>query len=471
MLRGLFTPSGRKRVGLGLLAAVIGGVLILSSAGLTPNQAVLGSMAAIGIQVSATAEAICAQETTHRVTAEWDVSGAVSPTVIITLILPDGTTLTESRNVARGQVIFDLSLEGGGTLQVEISASSDEGSASGSATVTVSPCTREGFEPEPKWSGRKTEDSGFFIPPVGSDGQPLDRKLIGGASNIVQAQYDGDQIQFQVQGVPGQQQQYGVNQDCDKDGIGETWTWVFPGQTQAYVTGPDLQIMDTVPVQQQEQGFSVPARDKDCAVIVGSFQRQQTIQVGELIEQVALNTMAQAIMIEGTQQQQQSATGQQQQQQQSLKDKFCPARNRDTLEDVNGDGVPDIFYPENLQEYENIKIEVWCISGNTFGKRVTHPDGTQGWVGKCPYVGGLNRQALIDTNGDGLPDVIRRTIVDGGADDDGDGRQDAMVYEYNINTREHTATLTEDGLPVRSQSHMGPYPSIYDLPFFTNAAP
>lgn len=466
-----FEFNKRRKVGVSFLVLTVGVLLVLSYANLSPDQAVLGSTAAIGVQISATAEAICQQETSHRVTAEWNVTGATSPSVTITVILPNGSTLTESRNVASGQVVFDLSLEGGGMLLVEVSASSSDGSAAASATVMASPCTREGFEPEPKWSGRKTDDSAFNVPPVGSDGRPLDKTLIGGASNIVEAQYDGDQIQFQVQGVPGQQQQYGINQDCDKDGIGETWTWVFPGQTQAYVTGPDLQIMETVPVQQQEKGFSIPARDKDCAVIVGSFQRQQTIHVGELIEQVALNTMAQAIMIEGTQQQQKSTTGQQQQQQQSLKDKFCPARNRDTLEDVNGDGVPDIFYPENVQEYDHIKIEVWCISGNTFGKRVTHPDGTQGWVGKCPYVGGLNRQALIDTDGDGRPDLIRRTIVDGGSDDDGDGRLDAMVYEYNINTREHTATLTEDGQAVRSQSHMGPYPSISALPFFTNAGP
>jgi len=465
---GVYKP---RRVGVGLLVLAAGVLVVLSYANLSSDQAVLGSTAAIGVQVSATAEAICQQATSHRVRAAWNVTGATSPSVTITVILPDGTSRSESRNVASGEVVFDLSLAGGGTLRVEVTATSSAGSATASATVMASPCTREGFVPEPKWSGRTTADDEFHVPPVGSDGQPLDRALLGGASNIVEAQYDGDRIRFQVQGVPGQQQQYGINQDCDKDGIGETWTWVFPGQTQAYVTGPDLQIMETVPVQQQEQGFSVPARDKDCAVIVGSFQRQQTIHVGELIEQVALNTMAQAVMIEGTQRQQQSATGQQQQQQQSLKDKFCPARNRDTLEDVNGDGVPDIFYPENVQEYDHVKIEVWCISGNTFGKRVTHPDGTQGWVGKCPYVGGLNRQALIDTDGDGRPDLIRRTIVDGGSDDDGDGRLDAMVYEYNIDSREHTATLTEDGQAVRSQTHMGPYPSVSALPFFTNAAP
>ncbi len=457
----------------------------------------LGRTAAIGVQVSASGEAICGKQTSHRVTAEWTVTDAESPDVSITLVLPDGRTLTQTRNAASGQVTFDLTLEGGGTLRVEIEASSGGGTASASTTVTVSPCQREGFDPEPKWEGRETEDPDFNAPPVGSDGKPLGKQAQAqGATNIVGAQYEEDQVTLQVQGSPGQQQQYGVNQDCDKDGIGETWTWIFPEQNRAVETSADLRINHDVPVQRQgERGFQVQARDDDCSLIVASFQRQeqqtqksgklgqdeehQTVQVGEQIEQVALNTEAQAIMVEGVQRQRQSAGDgqrqQQQQQQQSLKDKFCPAQNRGTREDVNNDGIPDIFYPSNVREFENIKIEVWCVSNDTFGKKITHrvDDGDPttlevGWVGKCPYIGGQNRQTVIDQDDDGQPDLIRRTIVDGGSDDDGDGKKDAMVYEYDINAREHTATLYEDGQQVRSQTHQGPYSSVSALPFFRN---
>ncbi|MFB6287063.1 MAG: hypothetical protein ABEK03_10870 [Candidatus Bipolaricaulia bacterium] len=483
--------SGRGRglkVGTAMLALIVGGFLGLAHAGFPFEQTVLGRNAAIGVQVSASGEAVCGAKTSHRVTAEWSVSDAKNPNVSITLVLPDGRTITQSRNAASGQVSFDLTLEGGGTLRVEIEASSGGGTASASTTVTVSPCEREGFDPEEKWSGRETEDPDFNAPPVGTDGKPLGKQVQAqGATNIVGAQYEENQLDFQVRGSPGQQQQYGINQDCDKDGVGESWTWILPGENRAVETGPDLVVNHDVPVQRQGQGFQVQMRADDCALIVASFQRQQsqtqqagklgpdqehgTVQVGEQVEQIALNTTAQAIMVEGVQRQRQRQSGgqgQQQRQQQSLKDKFCPAQNRGTRDDVNGDGIADIFYPANVREFENVKIEVWCVSNNTFAKRVTHSDGTQGWVGKCPYIGGQNRQTVIDQDGDGQPDVIRRTIVDGGSDDDGDGRTDAMVYEYDINTREHTATLYEDGQQVRSRTHQGPYSSVGALPFFRN---
>lgn len=487
--------GGKLLALLALVGLVVGSIAAGSFADGSLQLPLVGSLTSQGISVSVSAsgEIVCSATTSHRVTADWEVTGADSPDVTIRLILPDGTTQTATRNTARGQVVFDLTLEGGGTLDVEVEASVGGSTAFASTTVTVSPCGFAGFDPEPKWRGRDTDDPDFHAPPVGTDGKPFGKDVQAqGATNIVGAQYEDDRITFQVQGTPGQQQQYGVNQDCDQDGIGETWTWVFPGQRQAVVTGPDLEIQREVPVQRQAGEFGVQAQGSDCAVIVASFQRQiggqtegtgkgvgqRRVQVGEQIEQVGLNTTAQAIMVEGTQRQQQSGTGQQQQQQDSLKDKFCPARNRDTLRDVNGDGDPDIFYPENVREYENVRIEVWCISNNTFGKKVTHrvDDGDpstleKGWVGKCPYVGGQNRQTVIDTDNDGRPDVIRRTIVDGGSDDDGDGKTDAMVYEYDIDTHQHTATLYEDGRAVRSESHRGPYRSVGALPFFRNAAP
>lgn len=146
--------KGRTAAAFTILGVLMGGLLAGSFAGVPFNIPALGQGAAIGVEVSAWGVAICSEETSHRVFADWSVSGASAPSVTIEVTLPSGRTITQTRNVSHGQVRFDLSLTGGGTLNVEVRASSGGAVASASTTVRVSGCD-------------ETPDRGGPTPPPG----------------------------------------------------------------------------------------------------------------------------------------------------------------------------------------------------------------------------------------------------------------------------------------------------------------
>ena len=332
------------------------------------------------------------------------------------------------------------------------------------------------------WEGWSVEDEGFFIPVIQRNGEPMPWRQVleRPAANIVWAEFDGERLIFQIQGQRDQWNQWGINVDPDQNGVGDYWIFIEPQQV--ILTDGNLRPIGEAWYEMvDELTFMVPLLEilegnglgwEEPAILIVSFDRSvsqlQTMfdyQIGEPIEMVALNTPAQAVLLEGYQ-------SQQQQQQQGLKDKYCPPRRRLPDRDVDGDGCDDCYFWENTREYRRgdsyLKIELWCLCHSTFGKLVTHGDGTRGWIGKCPYGGGQNRQEVVDLNNDGMPDIIRRVIVDGGSDDDGDGKQDAMVYEYNVNTRLHTSTHYEDwmSVPGHSKSQYGPYPDVYSIPIW-----
>lgn len=105
---------------------------------------------------------------------------------------------------------------------------------------------------------------------------------------------------------------------------------------------------------------------------------------------------------------------------------------------------------------DNLGYELWCNCsvvrhdqyGNPYwhygeyGKRV-FKGSASGWVAKCPFVGGLNGQGVQDTDGDSVPDRIMHTVVDGYGDDDNDGKEDVMVYDYSFLTNKVTSCHIE----------------------------
>jgi hypothetical protein len=109
------------------------------------------------------------------------------------------------------------------------------------------------------------------------------------------------------------------------------------------------------------------------------------------------------------------------------------------------------------------KIEVYCEDHapyvDEYQMYITRADGADpgGHIGRCPYIGGQNSPRLFYTGdyapANGKPDCFLNTVwtsVDGGDDDDGDGRLDYTQTLYNVleNIREYRPDLD-----------MGPHPS------------
>ncbi len=108
--------------------------------------AALQTAFAIGVSISAAAEAVCGEEFSHVLTVAWNVTDAEGGvTVTITATLPDGSVVTETRSTPQGEVLFNLPLPGGGEVLVQVTAESEGGSASASARAALEPC--EGEDP------------------------------------------------------------------------------------------------------------------------------------------------------------------------------------------------------------------------------------------------------------------------------------------------------------------------------------
>ncbi len=130
---------------------------------------------AIGVSLSVSAESVCGSAVSHIVTIEWEVQDADEPQVSINVTLPDGTVLTTASSEPQGTTMFDLSLNDGGTVSVQVSAEMGGSSASSSGSVTLSPCDEMGSDDggrDPNNDG--STDDGDSTMPGGPDDDPDD---------------------------------------------------------------------------------------------------------------------------------------------------------------------------------------------------------------------------------------------------------------------------------------------------------
>jgi len=338
--------------------------------------------------------------------------------------------------------------------------------------------------------GSEIYDGEYVIPALQRNGEPMPREQVArrGQGNIVALEFIERQVvRVHVDG-PIQDGVLGLNVDPDGDGQGDYWGWFDPRQFGAQVVLFDgyfvrLGAVDAVIIDEQTMDipvFELLSQVEDVteewnpSFLMVSFDPRiselivgDEVRIGEPIEIVPLHTASDTVLLEWSQ-------IQQQQQQQYLKDKYCPPRCCTVLVDADGDGfVDDHYYRRNTVlgigfDGTWMRIELYCLSGTTFGKRVVHGNGVSGWIGKCPYVGGRNYQR-IDRDPFGRIFAITREIIDGGADDDGDGKLDSTVYRYAFDLVRgrwiHTSTHYEDGVPVQSSTKLGPYPTPA-LPFW-----
>ncbi|MBI4468696.1 MAG: hypothetical protein HY650_05160 [Acidobacteria bacterium] len=138
----------------------------------------------------------------------------------------------------------------------------------------------------------------------------------------------------------------------------------------------------------------------------------------------------------------------------------CPPLFRERDRDAGGPRTRDGHAIEDwlisskdfpISPGRTLQKELWCISADQSifrggrdyfaklaflddsGDRVFDSGEPGGWIGICPYEGGLNEQWETDLNEDGTIDLIVHVSTDAGLfDDDWDGRQDTMMYEYDV---------------------------------------
>ncbi|GEM_PF-5436010 len=145
------------------------------------------SVWAIGISISASAEAVCGEEFSHVLTVTWSVTDAEGGVrVTITATLPDGSTVSETRSEPRGEVTLELPLPGGGEVLVEVRAESSTGTASASARASLGPC--EAAAPEARLEDEDT-DPGLVLSPS------VEARCERGRSHVLR-------VSWQVQNAP-----------------------------------------------------------------------------------------------------------------------------------------------------------------------------------------------------------------------------------------------------------------------------
>lgn len=122
---------------------------------------------------------------------------------------------------------------------------------------------------------------------------------------------------------------------------------------------------------------------------------------------------------------------------QDADDDGCPQHGNPKDGDVNGDGVPD--WKAHEQEHDNGTVQLWCVDRDPDDDQPPHDEyfalvwidesGDRHFVGKCPYDEG-NNHPMKRVDDEGNLERVSWLSVDGGADDDGDGKTDAAVYRY-----------------------------------------
>ncbi len=152
--------------------------------------------------------------------------------------------------------------------------------------------------------------------------------------------------------------------------------------------------------------------------------------------------------------------------------------------DINGDRKKDWLLADNTEKFaNNVTVEMWIISTNatrpstadyfailvytdTDGDGKWGPPGEPGgWVAKCPYDDGASGGPQKTAGPGNVLKKIVTTVTDGGADDDKDGKQDSMTYEYDATSGKVKATNKETpagGGAAASTEHE--YPSRFAKP-------
>jgi len=101
----------------------------------------LFGMAQIGIQVSASATQVCGTLYSHDLNVSWKVSGATArPNIAIVVTLPDGTSRRSSSDKPEGTISLPLEYPGGGSVSVQLQASTGGATASATASASLTPC-------------------------------------------------------------------------------------------------------------------------------------------------------------------------------------------------------------------------------------------------------------------------------------------------------------------------------------------
>lgn len=348
-------------------------------------------------------------------------------------------------------------------------------------------------------------DADFNPPPITSTGDPMPTLPLSNNIISVTMKNLGTEISYTVKvqkPFDVARNQYAIGLDVDANA--ETDIWVFLNDLTthiAVVMDKNFHHLDSLPytLSSKNNAFTVnvPTELSGLTPLAISYSfdlgvsatETMLFPIGEPIEMVLVSNFLDEALLETelTPLAMILLTG-----------KACPPANGDGSwsfpkgGDANGDGVPDWLYAENVQEYRDaagklvLRIEEWCLDlGNpdpnpftldsngfpnvdiadAFAKKVIHGDGTQGFITRCPYQRGDNSETKQDFDGDGIPDIIVHRVEDGGADDDRDGKDDAMTYLYDVNRKLHTATHYENDKATDSTTHSGPHQNFNNVEF------
>jgi hypothetical protein len=296
-------------------------------------------------------------------------------------------------------------------------------------------------------------------------------------------------VTLETEAASGPQSGFGLHFDADRDGEGEAW--VFLGPDGARLSDNHLAVLAHASVEAGLAGRSLSARFTGApvrdalpalnrgltpAVVAVSMDLGRPIGdlplLGQPTELVGLNLGPGATILfdvdPGKAGQGALATS-----------KHIPVENREKGADANGDERPDWPFPDNTRSMSNAqgqphcKFEVWALdlgqpgadAEDRIAYKVSHPDGTAGWVAQCPYEGGDNFVLWLDSNDDDAVDSMLYVSMDTGVDDDHDGKKDAMAYAYTCPTKKHVGEHLQDARKVAGhlREHDGPHPKFTDL--------
>ncbi len=114
----------------------------------------------------------------------------------------------------------------------------------------------------------------------------------------------------------------------------------------------------------------------------------------------------------------------------------CPAGVG--TEDIAGCGTKDKLLRATSADKDGQEFELWCVDEAHFSVRFIKRDDNgvitdEKWIGVCPYNGGQNGAEAIRKNVPGgfLWKSAYYLSLDGGADDDGDRRQDKVQFWFD----------------------------------------
>ncbi len=330
------------------------------------------------------------------------------------------------------------------------------------------------FQPLPSREPRRSQelDSAFNITRV-------EVREAGGALEVA----------LECEAAGDERHGFGLHFDADRDGEGEAWVFVRPDG--ATLTDNRLKLLAEAPVDVTNAGRMFHARFHDTAVrsalpALGKRGKPAVVAVsmdlsrpilglpgiGQPVELAGLNLAANAMILLDVDPGKGGLAAR-------ATTKHIPVENREKGADANGDERPDWPFPDNTrsmtdaQGQAHCKFEVWALdlgqagadAADRIAYKVTHQDGSSGWVAQCPYEGGENLVLWLDANEDDAVDSMLYVSLDGNADDDKDGKQDAMVYAHSCLTKKHVGEHLQDSKKVagHTREHDGAHAKFTEL--------